>query len=329
MDLNKPIPEPWPGETERQLQEDRSSHIKDEAALAPDLISCLTEFDPPITIVEPAHQTSPLVFSSPHSGRRYPQAFLKASNLNEISIRRSEDAFVDEIFSDMPSLGAPLLCAEFPRAFCDVNREAFELDPAMFTCALPEFANSSSLRVASGLGTIARVVADGEEIYRRKLTFADAQARVEKLYRPYHRALNSLLEKTKDQFGFAILVDCHSMPSKPSLARTRAKRDAHDIVLGDRFGTSCHAGVINGIERALRNQGLKVAKNDPFAGGFCTEYYGQPFTDIHAVQIEINRDLYMIESNLTRTKGLESLRQKLTSIIEALGPDIVTSSART
>jgi N-formylglutamate amidohydrolase len=316
MDLNKPTADTWPAESEDYSAKNASNSLVETPRTA--LESCVDEFNPAFTIVEPAVQTVPVVFSSPHSGRIYPDAFLAASKLDARSIRRSEDAFVDELISEMPSLGAPILCAEFPRAYCDVNREAFELDPSMFVEALPEFANSNSLRVASGLGTIARVVADGEDIYHGKLTLADARARVEKLYRPYHAALKSLLESTKDQFGFAILIDCHSMPSKITASRDRTHGKNIDMILGDRFGTSCAPKIIKSVERVLQSQDLKVSRNDPFAGGFCTEFYGLPHTGIHALQIEINRRLYMDERTLSRTEGLTELRQKITQITEAL-----------
>ncbi|TNE56522.1 MAG: N-formylglutamate amidohydrolase [Alphaproteobacteria bacterium] len=285
---------------------------------SPDLIACLSEFDPPVTLVEPRRQTTPLVFSSPHSGRQYPEAFLAASSLDALDIRRSEDAYVDEIFSPMPAMGAPLLCAEFPRAFCDVNREAFELDPAMFAEDLPDFARSDSLRVANGLGTIARVVADGAEIYRHKLTFEDARARIDHLYRPYHDTLRGLLERTKAQFGHAILIDCHSMPSRAARGSHRRLDPGPDIVIGDRFGTACDRRIIDTIEKALTEEGFKVARNDPFAGGFCTEYYGQPHTGVHAVQIEISRGLYMNEKSMHRHDGLEHLKHQLQVIVRSL-----------
>ncbi|TNE41297.1 MAG: N-formylglutamate amidohydrolase [Alphaproteobacteria bacterium] len=283
-----------------------------------ELAACLQDFDPPISLVEPSRQTTPLVFSSPHSGRRYPEAFLAASPLDRLSIRRSEDAYVDEIFSPMPALGAPLLCAEFPRAFCDVNREAFELDPAMFAGELPAFTRSDTVRVANGLGTIARVVADGAEIYRHKLTFEDARARIDQLYRPYHEALNTLLERTKAQFGHAILVDCHSMPSRAAQGSRPRRAPPPDIVLGDRFGASCDQRLTDALEKALTEEGFNVARNDPFAGGFCTEYYGQPHTGIHAIQIEVKRDLYMNEKSMRRHSGLEKLKQRLKPLVEAL-----------
>src|SRR5258708_38930085 len=164
---------------------------------------------PPIEIVVPARQQLAIVLASPHSGANYPPDLLAASRLDPHALRRSEDSFVDEIFAGGPGLGAPLLRARFARAYLDPNREPFELDPAMFEDPLPEFVNSRSPRVQVGLGTIARIVATGEDIYRGKLRFADALARVERLYRPYHRALGALIEATRQRFGYSLLIDCH------------------------------------------------------------------------------------------------------------------------
>ena len=168
---------------------------------------------PPWRLLAPAEQTAPVVFASPHSGRDYPPEFIAASRLNVVSLRGSEDAFIDEIFAAAPDFGAPLLCARFPRAYVDANREAFELDPAMFTDPLPDYVNTRSPRIAAGLGTIARVVTDGEDIYHEPLRFEDALGRIEALYRPYHKALQGLLQATQERFGGCLLVDCHSMPS--------------------------------------------------------------------------------------------------------------------
>lgn len=282
------------------------------------LITCLDEFTPPFTIVEPRVQVAPFVLSSPHSGRKYPSAFLEASNLDPLSLRRSEDSFIDEIFASAPRLGVPLLCAEFPRAFLDVNREAFELDPLMFAETLPRYVNTRSHRVTNGLGTIARIVSDGREIYREKLSVEDAMARIDRLHRPYHQALGSLLDATKSRFGAACLIDCHSMPSTSSSngfsGRTRQKAD---IILGNRHGTSCSPLIIEEAERVLTDCGYKVTRNEPFAGGYCTQYFGRPAAGSHSLQIEINRDLYMNETTLERTEGLTELRRNMGLLVEA------------
>ncbi len=288
---------------------------RDEATGVSPLIACLDEFKPPFTVIEPAVQSLPVVLSSPHSGRNYPNAFLEASSLSAREIRRSEDSFVDEILATTPGQGAPLICAEFPRAFCDLNREAYELDPTMFVDDLPHFANVHSLRVISGLGTIARVVSDGAEIYRDKLRFADALERVEQLYRPYHAALKSMIETTRDRFGACLLLDCHSMPSKFATERWTGGPPKVDVILGDRFGTSCSPHIVAHVERELAHRGYSAARNDPFAGGYCTEHYGDPKKNVHALQIEINRALYMDEESLERRSGLKSLCEDMKEIV--------------
>jgi N-formylglutamate amidohydrolase len=275
--------------------------------------------DPPFEVLAPNDQVLPFVFSSPHSGRVYPKSFLQASKLDGTAIRRSEDSFVDEIFSAAPALGAPLLKAHFPRAFIDPNREAYELDPAMFDGPLPQFVNSRSPRVTAGLGTIARVVRDGAEIYSKKISFAEAQARIDTYYKPYHSTLRGLIEATHKQFSCAVLVDCHSMPSVGGPLDQDIGAPRPDIVLGDRFGTSCARRLTDMIERALSMQGFAVVRNNPYAGGFSTEHYGRPALGLHALQIEINRALYMDEERMERSAGIKRVTQAITTMVRAMG----------
>ena len=270
-------------------------------------------------VLAPARQTLPLVFASPHSGSNYPAAFLAASKLDPIALRRSEDSFVDELFATAPRLGAPLLRALFPRAFVDPNREPFELDPAMFEDELPAYANTRSPRVAAGLGTIARVVANGTDIYRGKLTFAEALRRLQGHYWPYHRALGDLVERTRAAFGCCILVDCHSMPSVGGPADSDAGHRRVDFVLGDCHGTSCAAAVTEVAQGALQELGYHVARNAPYSGGFVTRHYGRPEAGVHALQIEVNRQLYMDEAEISRGAGLPKLARDLNAVIAALG----------
>ncbi|WP_448188732.1 N-formylglutamate amidohydrolase [Azospirillum sp. sgz301742] len=266
----------------------------------------------------PQEQTLPLVVASPHSGRLYPPDFLAAARLDGRTLRKSEDAFVDEIFATAPQLGAPLLRALFPRAFLDANREAYELDPEMFADRLPAYVNTRSPRVAAGLGTIARVVANGEEIYRGKLRFTDAVQRVARFYHPYHGALKELIETTAARFGHCILIDSHSMPSAGSAERDRDGRRV-DLVLGDCFGSACAPVVIDTAERLLRSKGYTVNRNAPYAGGFTTRHYGRPRTGVHALQIEINRDLYMDEATLDRLPFLNVLAEHMAELLTTLG----------
>ena len=250
------------------------------------------ELEPPFEVLEPAEWQGPLVFNSPHSGNVYPPAFLASARLEIAQLRRSEDSFVDELFSGVVRRGFPLMRAHFPRCYIDVNREPYELDPRMFDGRLPSFANTRSMRVAGGLGTVARVVGDAQEIYDQRIPVDDALRRIEGLYKPYHRTLRRLVTRVHRDFGTAILIDCHSMPS---IAGSRDERPRADVVIGDRYGTSCVAVVADTIETALQDAGYSVSRNKPYAGGFITEHYGNPPAGLHAIQLEINRALYMDE----------------------------------
>lgn len=285
-----------------------------------DAIAPSAQAPKPHEIVEPQRQTLPLVFASPHSGSAYSQEFLAASCLDPVSLRRSEDCFVHEIFGCAPELGAPLLHALFPRAFVDPNREPYELDPAVFKDRLPPYANTSSPRVAAGLGTIARVVANGANIYRRKLSLEEGLERIRSYYWPYHEALRGLVETTKERFGYCILVDCHSMPSnsRPAGPAARgARRTA--FVLGDCHGTTCAPAVTRAVERVLAEKDYVVARNTPYAGGFVTRHYGKPQARVHCLQIEINRHIYMDESRIERRPALKTLADDMRDVVAALG----------
>lgn len=282
--------------------------------------------EPPIEILSAGEQKLALVLASPHSGREYPAEFLAASRLDALTLRRSEDSYVDEIFGSAPALGAPLLRARFPRALLDPNREPFELDPAMFEDPLPEYVNSGSPRVRVGLGTIARVVASGDEIYRHKLRFGDAIARIERLYNPYHRALRQLLAATQEKFGRYILVDCHSMPSAGGSSQRAGPYNRVDVVLGDCHGTACHSIVTETAQRVLRDKGYTLAHNIPYAGGFSTLHYGKPSSGGHSLQIEISRSLYMNERNFQRKPHFARLAadmRDLTMALAAIDPALL------
>jgi N-formylglutamate amidohydrolase len=269
---------------------------------------------PAFETIRPRHLAAPLVFNSAHSGRVYPERFLAMTRLDHLSIRQSEDAFVDELFGRAPHLGCPLLRAHFPRAYLDANREPWELDPAMFVEPLSDRFNTTSPRVAAGLGTLARVVAENKPIYRDRLTLEDARMRVEGIYQPYHATLQRLLGEAHKSFGVAVLVDCHSMPR---LTRS-GDRPAPDVVLGDRYGTACAAPIIDLIETLFTAAGLRVARNRPYAGGFCTRTYGRPQHGLHAVQVEIGRHLYMNEATLAKHEGFNAIRQLTERLIFAL-----------
>ncbi len=282
------------------------------------------ELDPPFEIIEPAEWRGAVAFNSPHSGCVYPRAFLAAARLDLAILRRSEDCFVDELLIGVVARGHPLMRAHFPRCFVDVNREPYELDPRMFEGRLPSFANTRSMRVAGGLGTVARVVGDAQEIYDQRIPVDDALRRIEGLYKPYHRALRKLMTRIHREFGTAVLVDCHSMPSA---AGPKDERPRADIVIGDRYGTSCLCVIADTIETTLRERGYSVSRNKPYAGGFITEHYGNPAAGIHSVQLEINRALYMDERRLERSKTFATVAHDLEMVSDRLS-DIALQELR-
>lgn len=270
----------------------------------------------PFSIERPEKLTSPVVFASPHSGRMYPYSFLNASRLDEKQVRRSEDAFIEELFAAAPQFGSPLLHAHFPRAYVDANREAYELDPEMFRDPLPEWVNTTSSRVVAGLGTVARIVAGGAEIYNQRLDVNEAMQRIEECHKPYHNALSALIDEAMAKFGCCLLVDCHSMPS---LAASGINGHAQtDIILGDCHGSSCSSEISAITERTLRDLGLSVRRNKPYAGGFTTRHYAAQESGIQTLQIEINRALYMNETAIERHQGFERLSARLEVLIARL-----------
>jgi N-formylglutamate amidohydrolase len=271
---------------------------------------------PPFEVISPSAHLLPLVFNSPHSGNCYSEPFLASSRLDKAAIRRSEDFCVDELMAKAVAIGAPLLKANFPRAWLDVNREPYELDPKMFDGALPTYANVRSVRVAGGLGTIARIVSESEEIYAAPLPVGEALSRIELVYKPYHRTLHELVLTTHGEFGAALLLDCHSMPSS---VRGSSPRHRPDVVIGDRYGTSAAPELTDLATEILSRLGYVISRNKPYAGGYITEHYGQPTRGIHAMQIEINRSLYMDERTLERTDGFARLAADMARLAEGLG----------
>jgi len=263
----------------------------------------------PFSVREPAERTAPFVFASPHSGRLYPSSFVSRSRLNPLNLRRSEDAFVDELFASALDIGAPLIAARFPRAFLDVNRASAEIDAAMFDGPLDVAVDAVSPRVSAGLGVIPRIVRDGAEIYREKLSAREAEERLAMFYRPYHAALDRLIDDTRGKFGVAVLIDCHSMPSAAA---------APDIILGDRYGLSSAPLIMRATEHAFEAQGFHVARNAPYAGGFTTQLHGRPARGIHALQIELNRGLYLDEEQIERGPGFDEVAARIAAALKEL-----------
>lgn len=263
----------------------------------------------------PERRTTSVVFASPHSGRKYPDSFLSAALLDENEIRSSEDAFVDELFSSAPKFGAPLIAAHAPRAYVDLNRSPEELDPALIEGVRRAAHNP---RIASGLGVIPRVVSNGRAIYRGKLGLPEVHRRINGFWRPYHDALQSLIDESHAEFGEAILVDCHSMPHEAldSIGPVGGRRP--DVVLGDRFGAAAAGAVMGRIEEAFSSRGLRVVRNTPFAGAYIAQHYGRPSRRQHAVQIEIDRSLYMNERTVRKSADFDAFRDLLSEVIEEI-----------
>ncbi len=265
----------------------------------------------PFSVLPAAEPEGAVVLVSAHSGRAYPPEFLAAAALDAHSLRLSEDGFVDELFAAAPAAGAAMLRAHFPRAWCDANREPFELDPAMFEDALPAHANTASPRVAAGLGTIARVVASGQPIYRRKLRYAEAEARLRSCWRPFHAALAALIGERLERFGACLVLDCHSMPADGT-------GSGAEVVLGDLHGTSCARTITAAAERLAGAAGFAVRRNDPYAGGYITRAYGRPQGGVHVLQLEIARSLYMDERRIEKLPGFDGVAARIGEVARAL-----------
>ena len=272
----------------------------------------------------PRRQTAPVVVASPHSGSVYPARFLAQTAVPLAALRRAEDAFVDELFAAAPALGIPLLAARFPRSFVDANREPYELDPGMFEGPLPRPLNHRTTRVAAGLGMIPRVAASGEAIYRGRVPSDEIELRLETCWRPYHAALSALIEQTHRRFGTALLIDAHSMPSSASGAGPRDRDHRVDIVLGDNHGESCAPDLVDGAEHWFTNHGLRVQRNQPYAGGFTTQRYGRPSIRRHALQIEINRALYMSEAHHERLPAAAAIERLIAGLLEEIAGQALT-----
>ena len=297
--------------------DDRAGRAGEDAAMTrqgrqpiADAFPCM-----PFRIVRPNDRNSPVLVASPHSGRVYPPAFLAASRLDPHSLRRSEDCFVDELFAGAPGCGVPLLAADFPRAYCDVNREPWELDPAMFSDKLPPWCNTRTPRINAGFGTIARLVASGQPIYAEKLCFAEAEERIRSCWQPYHDALSGLIAETRDGFSHCILLDCHSMPTEEPAS---GSRHDPDFVLGDAHGTSCDPVLSDAAHRFLEQAGYRVRRNDPYAGGYVTRHYGRPRHSVHALQIEVSRSLYLDQTRYLKLPRFDGLRELMSGLLRAL-----------
>ena len=264
-----------------------------------------------VQVFEPVETTSHFVFASPHSGRVYPADLLSRAQVNALTLRSSEDAFVDLLVADAPAFGAPLITTEVPRAYVDFNRAEDELDPALIEGVAR---NTLNPRVASGLGVIARVVANGRPIYRGRITRAEAETRIARYWRPYHTTLGGLLQRQRARFGRVVLCDVHSMPHEAICAHGARP----EVVLGDRYGAACAPEVLDEVEAIFRAAGLKVMRNAPFAGAYVAQHYGRPSSGMHAVQIEIDRALYLDEARVELRPDFEAFRALMRGIVADL-----------
>jgi len=273
-----------------------------EAALEAE---CLKAFTPAIRVQRPDVWRSGVIFASPHSGNIYPKTLISRSNLGKQALRRNEDALIEELFAPVVDLGAPLLAAQFPRCFVDVNRAPDEL-PREWN---PEGTDVSP-RAEAGLGVIPTMLSESTAIYKKPLSFRAARKRLTALYHPYHDALQDLITEASLGFGTALLIDCHSMPGFAPMGSRRP-----DIILGDRFGVSCYPETIARIDDIFRTQGYNVTRNYPYAGGYVTQHYGKPRLGIEVLQIEINRDLYLNPVTMKKKRGYDVLAENLKTIL--------------
>ncbi|SPH19762.1 hypothetical protein ASD8599_00498 [Ascidiaceihabitans donghaensis] len=278
-------------------------------------------------VLHPDHHTSCVVFASPHSGRDYPWSFLRKTVLDEHTIRSSEDAFVDQLFDCAPKYGASFLKAGAPRAFIDLNRSADELDPALIEGVRKSGHNP---RIASGLGVVPRVVANGRSIYRGKIPLAEAHQRIDRYWRPYHTQLQKMLDAAHQRHGQTVLIDCHSMPHEAMDGVARGGMRRPDVVLGDRFGAAAGGEIVDRIEAAFASAGFIVTRNAPFAGAYITQAYGRPSRAQHAVQVEIDRSIYMNEQLIRPNGSFDDVRKALRTVVAevaSIGQDRVPLAA--
>lgn len=262
-----------------------------------------------LTCAQTVH--APVIFASPHSGTHYPDDMVDLLSVPLRDLQRIEDAFVDELYSHAVTQGTHLLCANYARSFVDLNRDARELDATMFHDGVPRTAGLPSARVKAGLGCFPRVGASGQEIYAQTISRQDGVFRLDQVYDRYHQALQDQIDQLKQAWSDVIVIDCHSMPS-----RQPGRASMPDIVLGDRFGSSCSARLTSKVERRCRREGLSVTRNAPYAGGYTTRRYGRPRRGVHVLQIEINRALYMNEQSVEKSAGFHRTRDQVSRMIE-------------
>ena len=275
---------------------------------------CLKAFGSAVDILRPDVWRAGVIFASPHSGQLYPEGFTARAAVPLTELRRNEDAFIDKLFSSAATFGAPLLSARFPRCFVDVNRAPDELPEAWLNeKELRDASTQPTVRANAGLGVVPTKLSETRDIYKKPLNPRFVRARLVSLYQPYHDALQGLVTESSLEFGHSLLIDCHSMPGFAPMGSRRP-----DIILGDRFGVSCHPETIAAIEAAFRSLNYTVARNYPYAGGYVTSHYGKPMSGIETLQIEVNRDLYLNPVTLRPKRSYDRLAENLATIIKGI-----------
>ncbi|CAI3941520.1 N-formylglutamate amidohydrolase (HutG) [Commensalibacter communis] len=269
-------------------------------------------FSEPFLIQRPHTTPSyPILISSPHSGMEYDSHLLSLCRLSLDELRKSEDSYVNLLLEHVSQYGVTFLQTCLPRIFCDLNREAWELDPDLFKEPLPEWCHTNSPQVKRGLGTVHKISNNGKQIYKYYLSFPKIKQRIETYWFSYHQQIQGFIQKNCEGNGGCIILDIHSMPSMP-------KRNPYyaDIVLGDGFSLTCSPTLINNSQKFFTDKGLKVSKNIPYAGGYITRHYGNPHQNVHVMQIEINKSLYMDEDSFELHNGFSKLQSILDEYVQ-------------
>jgi N-formylglutamate deformylase len=263
----------------------------------------------PFTLTEPA-ALSPLLVDSPHSGRIYPADFDYACPLP--LLRQAEDAFMDEVVAGACEANAALLAAEFPRSLIDPNRAEDDIDPATIVGTWPTPLSPDEMTL-SGFGLVRRLCRNGVELYRGNLHVAEIQRRIRLFYRPYHNCLREQVALRLEKFGRCYLINAHSMPDRVDNGIPRP-----DFILGDRDGSSCDPDFTRFAQKTLQDMGYRVTLNAPYKGREIIKRYGLTGQGAHALQIEINRKLYMDERVIEKNSGFVHLQADMTAFFKII-----------
>jgi N-formylglutamate amidohydrolase len=264
---------------------------------------------------DPVERVAPVVFDSPHSGNIYPGDFDHC--IDRLHLRRTEDAFIDELFSDAPGEGATLLCALFPRSYVDPNRSPDDIDPAMLDGEWP-YSASPGEKAKLGIGLIPSREPGGV-VYDRLLGVQEACHRLDTYYWPYHRELEQALDRAQQLCGAFWHVNCHSMPAiSTSISPEGPGVPRPDFCLGTRDGTTCDGEFVEFVESYLADLGYTVTINDPYKGVELVRRYSDPTRGRHSLQIEINRGLYMDEAAIAKHHGFAALKKNIGRLVEAI-----------